>query len=121
MSEDLTKIEDQQSLDQCLQQHQRSIMDAADQLKKALRGVQIDAAVGLLGVSLPPLIAHLVASPSVAMVAGGTAIAAGMTCFRYTQQYARVRDGSPWSYVLSLSRLNARSFLESASKGELLI
>lgn len=121
MSRDLLKVREQTALEDCLQQHQALIENAVEELRRALRGVQIDAVAGLLGVSLPPLLAQFVQAPSAGLVAGGISLAAGLKTLGYWRQYTRVRDLSPWTYVLSLRKLGARGFLESAKTGEMLV
>jgi Family of unknown function (DUF6236) len=121
MSTDLAAVKEQNALDACVRQHEAVVADSVKQLKRALRGLRIETAAGLLAVSLPPMLAQIVQAPSAALIAGGISIAAGIKSIGYWHQYARLRDGNPWSYVLSLSKLGARSFLESAAEGDLFI
>jgi hypothetical protein len=121
LSKDLLLVQDQSALEDLVRQHEATVLDAVEQLKRSLMGVQVDSVAGLIGVSLPPLLAQIVHTPSAAMIAGGISIAAGIKSFGFWRQYTRIRDASPWGYVLSLSKISATTFIENGARGEILV
>ena len=121
MSRDVARIQDSQAIEECIEQHRSVVADGVNELRKSLQGVGIAAAAGLVGVSLPPLIAQLVPNPTGLILGGGLSLALGLNALSFYNQHCRLRGNSPWTYVLSLSRLNARTFVQRASQGELLI
>jgi len=106
LTKDIPKIEDQESLEACLNHHRKTIEVAVEDLERALQGVKIKCAAGLLALSAPPWLIAASHFPSQMLVGAGITLFAGIKTGEYYQEYNRLRKGSPWSYVLSLrSRL----------------
>ncbi len=115
---DLYQIEDEQSLRDALNFKKDEIIRANRRIESALRGLKIDTALGLFSLSIPSFASGLgwaVASAGLASVAMGKLAVKGI-------DYKKSKNGSPYSYALSLKNNLARENLaESLLRGKTII
>ena len=121
---DFPRIDDSNSLQDCLNHHQKSIDNALKNLKLSFKSVGISCTTGLLGLSIPSWaskFASLNENFSIQIIAGGAVCVAISTIIKEGINYNKSRRESPWSYILSLKKLNSKSLIADLLGGTVLI
>ena len=115
---DLESVDKESVLIEALEEKKKDIELAVRNIKMSYAGIGVATVTTMLGLSIPSFASGL--GFGIAVV-GGVAVAAG----KLTEQginYYKSKNGSPYSYVLSLkSELNTKSFAQQLLKGNILI
>lgn len=115
---DLESVDRQSTLKDCLEAKKKDIDIAVNNLDKSFKGMGISTATAMLGLSIPSFASGL--APGVA-AAGVVAVATGKLMTQGIDYY-KSRNGSPYSYILSLKhRLNSETFAEQLLKGKFIL
>ena len=113
--EKIPEINDQESLQKCLDHHKVRIDDAVDGVRTSLVESGIQCVTGLLGLSVPSWasqLSQILPDLGAQLVVGGLMCMGASVLLKSGMNYYKSRTGSPWSYVLSLERgLNSNTLL----------
>jgi hypothetical protein len=112
---DLEKVDNKSALEDCLHARKKDVFLAVQNLDRSFKGMKISTTTALLGLSIPAFASGLGA---VIATAGVVTIAAGKLATQAIDYY-KSKNGSPYSYVLSLKRLKAETLAEQLWKGKL--
>ena len=124
IAKDVPRIEDSDSLQDCLNHHKKTIEIAVNNLKFSFKALGISCVTGLLGLSVPSWASKIAEKQSdigIQVVAGGLICMATGVLLKEGVNYYKSRRQSPWSYVLSLEKLKSESFIEGLLHGTVLI
>ncbi len=120
IAKDIPRIEDYDSLQDCLNHHKKTIENAVNNLKLSFKAIGISCGTGLLGLSVPSWassIAERQSNIGVQVVSGGLICMATGVLMKEGVNYYKSRKESPWSYVISLEKLKSVSFIEELLHG----
>ncbi|MCP4985131.1 MAG: hypothetical protein GY928_03385 [Colwellia sp.] len=120
IAKDIPRIEDHDSLQDCLNHHKKTIENAVNNLKFSFKAIGISCGTGLLGLSVPSWASSIAEKQStigVQVVSGGLICMATGVLLKEGVNYYKSRKESPWSYVLSLEKLKSVSFIEELLHG----
>ena len=116
LAKDIPKIQDADSLRDCLEFHKKTINDGVRGLELSLKGVGIDCVRGFMGLSVPAWAATAMVQsalhiePLAAATNGGPATACGILAMAGNKRYT-TKQNSPYSYVLSIQgKFQRKSF-----------
>lgn len=121
LAKDIPNIQDADSLKDCLDHHSETIKDAVKDLRLSLAGAGIACSLGFMGLSVPAWARALQNAPH---FGAGAAVATSgvltMACGILAKDglnYYRAKQGSPYSYVLSIQRGLRRRFFGTLNEG----